>query len=189
MWLIKRQQAYLLWGDKQSQKQKLIQKSQERLFLLVGVMGLIFLLGVGTWGGFNHTEAGQLWQIRRDLANWTEQVNIDENKAQAVTAFAKDGDLSQALTIANQIKDDNYKADALRAIAEAYGKLNQPEEGAKLLKQALNSANQIKDDNDKAYALRAIAEAYGKLNQPQEGAKLLKQALDSANQIEEILYN
>jgi Fe2+ or Zn2+ uptake regulation protein len=89
LWLIKRQQAYLLWGDKQSQKQKLIQKSQERLFLLVGVIGLIFLLGVGTWGGLNYTEAGQLWQIRRDLATWTEQVNIAENQAQAVTALRR----------------------------------------------------------------------------------------------------
>jgi hypothetical protein len=105
LWLIKRQQAYLLWGDKQSQKQKLIQKSQERLFLFVGVMGFIFLLAVGGWGGLNYTEAGQLWQIRRDLATWTEQVNIDENKAQAVTAFAKDGDLLQALNIANQIRN------------------------------------------------------------------------------------
>jgi tetratricopeptide (TPR) repeat protein len=184
LWLIKRQQAYLLWGDKQSQKQKLIQKSQERLFLFVGVIGLIFLLGVGTWGGLNHTEAGQLWQIRRDLATWTEQVNDPKSQAQAMTAFAKDGNLPQALNIANQIQNDYYKAPALSAIAEAYGKLNQPEEGAKLLKQALNIANQIKNDYDKAKALRAITEAYGKLNQPEEGAKLLKQALDSANQIQ-----
>jgi tetratricopeptide (TPR) repeat protein len=178
LWLIKRQQASLLWGDKQSQKQKLIQKSQERLFLFVGVIGLIFLLGVGTWGGLNYTKAGQLWQIRRDLATWTEQVNDPTNQVQAVTAFLKDGELPQALNIANQIKnDDNSKAYALNAIAEAIGKLNQPEEGAKLLKQALNIANQIKDDN--SYVLRAIAEAYGKLNQPEEAAKLLKQALDS----------
>ena len=183
LWLIKRQQASLLWGDKQSQKQKLIQKSQERLFLFVGVMGLIFLLGVGTWGGLNHTEAGQLWQIRRDLATWTEQVNDPQNQAQAVTAFAKDGNLPQALNIANQIQNDYYKAETLSAIAEAYGKLNQPEEGAKLLKQALNIANQI--DDDKAETLSAIAEAYGKLNQPEEGAKLLKQALNIANQIKD----
>jgi len=184
LWLIKRQQAYLLWGDKQSQKQKLIQKSQERLFLFGGVIGLIFLLGVGTWGGLNYTEAGQIWQIRRDLATWTEQVNIAENQAQAVTAFAKDGNLSQAFNIANQIKDnDNSKARALSAIAEAIGKLNQPEEGAKLLKLTLDSANQIKEDYIKADALSAITEAIGKVNQPEEAAKLLKLALDSANQI------
>jgi tetratricopeptide (TPR) repeat protein len=190
LWLIKRQQAYLLWGDKQSQKQKLIQKSQERLFLLVGVMGLTFLLGFGTWGGLNHTKAGQLWQIRRDLVTWTEKVNIDENKAQAATAFTKNGDFPQALDIANQIKDAYYKIRVLSEITEAYGKLNQPQEAAKLFKQALDIVNQIeiKDAYYKAHVLSAIAEAYGKLNQPEEGTKLLKQALDSANQIKDDKY-
>ena len=199
LWLIKRQQASLLWGDKQVQKQKLIQKSQERLFLFVGVIGLIFLLGIGGWGGLNHTEAGQLWQIRRNLATETEKATNPSAKTQAVEAFAKDGDLPQSLTIANHITDNRFKAEALSAIAEAYIKLNQPEEAAKLLKLALDSDNQIPDDifgskaetlsaddifGSKAETLRAIAEAIGKLNQPEEGAKLLKLALDSANQIE-----
>ena len=76
------------------------------------------------------------------------------------------------------------KAFALSVIAEVYGKLNQPEEAAKLLQQALDSANliDIKED-DKARALSAIIKAIGKLNQPQEATKLLQQALDSANQI------
>jgi tetratricopeptide (TPR) repeat protein len=184
LWLIKRQQASLLWGDKQSQKQKLIQKSQERLLLFVGVIGLTFLLVVGTWGGLNHTEAGQLWQIRRGLANWTEQVNDPTNQIEAVTAFAKDGDLPQALNIANQIKDDYFKVITLSVIAETIGKLNQPEEAAKLLKLALDSANRIKDES-KAEVLSAIAEAIGKLNQPEEAAQWLKQALDSANRIKD----
>jgi len=188
LWLIKRQQAYLLWGDKQSQKQKLIQKSQERLFLFVGVIGLIFLLLVGTWGGLNHTEAGQLWQIRRDLANWTEQVNIDGNKVQAVRAFVKDGDFPQALDSATQMKYTSGVAEALSVISEAIGKLKQPEEAANLLTQALNITNSIIDPQSEAIALSAIAEAIGKLKQPKEGAKLLQQTLDSANQIKDDQY-
>jgi hypothetical protein len=53
--------------------------------------------------------------------------------------------LKLALDSANQIKDGRYKAFALSAIAKSIGKLNQPEEAAKLLKLALDSANQIQD--------------------------------------------
>ena len=107
--------------------QKLIQKSQERLLLFGGVIGLIFLLLVGSWGGLNHTEAGQLWQMRQDLAAWIEKVNIGDNQAQAATAFAEDEDLPElpSLDPANRIKDN--KASALSAIAETYIKVNQPE--------------------------------------------------------------
>jgi hypothetical protein len=168
--------------------QKLIQKSQERLLLFGGVIGLISLLVMGSWGGLNHTEAGQLWQMGRDLAAWTEKVNIVDNQAQAATAFAEDEDLPEipappSSDPANQIKDN--KASALSAIAETYIRVNQPEEAAKLLKLALDSANQIKDDRYKFYALGEISGSIGKLNQPEEAAKLLKLALDSANQIKD----
>ena len=107
--------------------QKLIQKSQERLLLFGGVIGLIFLLVVGTLGELNHMEAGQLWQMRQDLAAWIEKVNIGDNQAQAATAFAEDEDLPElpSLDPANRIKDN--KASALSAIAETYIKVNQPE--------------------------------------------------------------
>jgi tetratricopeptide (TPR) repeat protein len=85
--------------------------------------------------------------------------------------------------LANQIQDDYSKPVALSVIAEAIGKLNQPEEVAKLLKLALDSANQITDDQLKALTLSAIAEAYIKLNQPEEAAKLLSQSFDSAAKI------
>ena len=85
--------------------------------------------------------------------------------------------------MANQITDDASKASALSAIAEAIGKLNQPEEAAKLLKLALDSANQIPDDYDKAQTLSAIAAVYIKFNQQEEGTKLLSQAFDLAAKI------
>jgi hypothetical protein len=64
--------------------------------------------------------------------------------------------LKLALDSANQIKDDRYKFYALGEISGSIGKLNQPEEAAKLLKLALDSANQIKDDDSKASTLRGI---------------------------------
>ena len=78
---------------------------------------------------------------------------------------------------------DNLRNVGLNAIAEAYGKLKQPEEGAKLLKLALDSANQIEEGTSQTSALTAITEVIGKLNQPEEATKLLSQAFDIAAKI------
>ncbi|MBW4532987.1 MAG: tetratricopeptide repeat protein [Pleurocapsa minor HA4230-MV1] len=180
LWSIEQQKPYLIWGSKRQQKQKLLEQSKRRIYGRYGSFGGVLLLGMGIWGGLNYTPWGQLTQIRWRLADVSQQISNAEHKVIAVAAFAKDENFSQASKLANQIKDYS----ALRAIAEAYSKLNQPEKAADLLAKALTSANQIKDSSNKASALSAIAEAYSKLNQPEKAADLLAKTLTSANQIE-----
>ncbi|BAY01382.1 WD-40 repeat-containing protein [Anabaena cylindrica PCC 7122] len=155
------------------------QRSQQLIYYFLGGIGSILLLALGIWGWLNYTTLGQLTQIRWQLTDMSQQIKSPEYQAQAAFAFLKDENSAQALKLISQIQD----ASALIAIAEAYGKLKQPEKAAPLLAQAIASANQIPDANSKAYPLSAIAEAIGKLNQPEKAAPLLAQAIASANQI------
>ncbi|OKH49811.1 tetratricopeptide repeat protein, partial [Scytonema sp. HK-05] len=159
------------------------QGSQQRIYLRLGGIGSILLLAVGFWGWWNHTPSGQLTQIRWNLTNMSQQTS-PEYQSKAAVAFAKDENSAQALKLVNQIQDSGNKADTLRAIAQAYGKLNQPQKAAPLLEEAIGSANKIQDSQYKADALRAIAQAYGKLNQPQKAAPLLDKVIASANEIQ-----
>ncbi len=71
--------------------------------------------------------------------------------------------LKQALDSANQIKNNELKANALSAIAEVYIKQNQPEEATKLLSQAFDLAAKIGDTNEKTQVLVSIAQAQANL--------------------------
>ncbi|MGI8500105.1 MAG: tetratricopeptide repeat protein, partial [Hassallia sp.] len=164
------------------------QGSKQRIYLSLGGIGSILLLAVGIWGWLNYTTLGQLTQIRWNLTDVSQQIGSSEYQSKAAVAFAKDENYAQALKLANQIQDSRFKADALSVIAEAYGKLNQPEKAAPLLEKAIASANQIQKSDDKAYVLSAIAEAVGKLNQPEKAALLLAQAIASANLIQDSNY-
>ncbi|MEA5511690.1 hypothetical protein VB715_18100 [Crocosphaera sp. UHCC 0190] len=113
----------------------------------------------------------------------SQQINHPESQVQAVVAFAKDQHFSQAIASANQMTNSSLKANALSAIAEAIGNLNQPDKAAELLKEAIASANQMTNSSLKANALSAIAEAIGNLNQPDKAAELLKEVIASANQM------
>ncbi|MFB2771208.1 tetratricopeptide repeat protein [Pelatocladus sp. BLCC-F211] len=152
------------------------QRSKQQIYWSLGGVGSILLLALGIWGWLNYTSWGQLTQIRWELTDVSQKVS-DQYQSKAAVAFLKDENSAQALKLISQIQDAN----ALRAIAEAYGKLNQPEKAAPLLDKAIASANQIPE------ALRAIAVAIGKLNQPEKTAPLLDKAIASANQIPEAL--
>ncbi len=186
LWLLKRHPA---GQEIKSYQTWLWQNSLLRRYLPGGVAALTLILGgaIGWW----YSPWGQIQQTRWDLVYLSDRVsnNVAINTA---VAFAKDNKLNQsrkilqqALNAANLIENSGPKAWALRAIAEAYGKLGQNPEGIKILEQALDAANQIEDSASKAMALRAIAEAYGKLGQNLEGIKILEQVLLAANQIED----
>ena len=83
--------------------------------------------------------------------------------------------LEQAIASANQIQDSNSKAFALIPIAQAYGKLDQPQTAAPLLEQAIASANQTRDSSYKANALIAIAEAAANLKNWGQALKVTQQ--------------
>ncbi|WP_017314558.1 tetratricopeptide repeat protein [Mastigocladopsis repens] len=160
---------------------------KQRIYLSLGGIGSILLLAVGFWGWLNYTTPGQLTQIRWNLRDVSQRTS-SWYQFKAAVAFAEDENPDQALRLANQIQDSSDKARALSFIAQAYGKLNQPQTAADLLTQAIASAKKIQDSQYKAHALRAIAQAIDKLNQPEIAAALLDKALASANQIQDSFY-
>jgi hypothetical protein len=162
--------------------------SKQRIYWSLGGIGSILLLALGIWGWLNYTTPGQLTQIRWNLTNVSQQIKNSNHQSKAAVAFAKDENSTQALKLANQIENPGDRVNVLRAIAEAYGKLNQPQKAAPLLEKAIASANQFQDSDYKASALSAIAEAIGKLNQPQKAAPLLEKAIASANQFQNSRY-
>ncbi|HAC62744.1 MAG TPA: hypothetical protein DCF68_04225 [Cyanothece sp. UBA12306] len=183
LWLIESHKQYLIWGDKQRQKQKLLQQSKRQVYRNFGIFGVIALLLMAGWGWANYTTAGQIWQIRRDLAYWSKNVG-DEYQSKAAIAFAKDGKIGQMNQLLEQIESSYYKAGALKAITQAYSQLEDTKAALPLLQQALTEAKQIDDSYYKARALKAIAQAYSQLQDREKGIKLLKQAFNWANQIE-----
>ncbi|MDJ0582660.1 tetratricopeptide repeat protein [Crocosphaera sp.] len=183
LWLIESHKRYLIWGNKERQKQKFLQQSKRRLYRNLGILGTILLLLMTGWGLLHYTTPGQLWQIRQDLAYWSEKVRDDNYQSKAAIAFAKNGEIKQMKALLDEIDDSDSKAWALTEIAEASSELSDSTEAVTLLKQALTLAQQIDSSHSKARALRAIAEAYIKLSDSTEAVTLLKQALTLAQQI------
>ncbi|MGK7896001.1 MAG: hypothetical protein AB4372_20900 [Xenococcus sp. (in: cyanobacteria)] len=185
--LIQKQKLHLKWGINRHHKQKLISESKRRFqVLLFKVISLLIIIGL-FWLGTQYylsTSKGEIQQIRWELNRVSKLVDRDETRTLVVITLAKDGDVKQALTTANQIDSSSSKVEALRKIIIAISQLNQPQEGITLLKQALTTANQIGSSSSKVRILNAIARVFGQLNQPQEGITLLKQALTTANQID-----
>ncbi|MGB5595961.1 MAG: tetratricopeptide repeat protein [Crocosphaera sp.] len=163
LWLIESHKRYLIWGNKEREKQRFLQQSKRRLYKKLGILGTILLLLMTGWGWLHYTTPGQLWQIRRELAYWGEKVRNDEYQSKAAIAFAKDGQIKQMKALLDEIDDSEDKAWALSAIAEAYIKLSDSTEAVTVLKQALTVAQQIDDSYNKARALRAIAQAQANL--------------------------
>ena len=188
LWLIQKEKPYLVWGANRRHKERLLSASKRRFQLLfsgvIGFLAIVGLLWLGT-GYLLSTPKGQIQQVRWELGTISQRVDSNRAAVEAAVAFAKDGDLRKALEIIEgQIDNSRYKAEALRAIAEAVSKLNQPQKAAELLDKALASADRIDYSYAKTWALRAIAEAYSKLNQPQKAAQLLDKALTSADRID-----
>lgn len=139
----------------------------------------------------------ELWKQRRGK-RLTHAAYQTIGKVQGALARQKAGELLKLTIIsADKIEDSNHKAKILSAIAETYGKLNQPQKAGELLKLAIISTDkiestdkikptdEIEDAANKAKTLSAIAEAIGKLNQPQKASELLKLVITSADKIED----
>ncbi|MDJ0731672.1 MAG: tetratricopeptide repeat protein [Crocosphaera sp.] len=185
LWLIESHKRYLIWGNKERQKQQFLQQSKRRLYRDLGILGAILLLLMTGWGWLHYTTPGKLWQIRRELAYWGEKVRNDSYESKAAIAFAKDGQIKQMKALLDEIDDSYKKAEVLKAIASTYIKLSDSTEAVTLLKQALTVAQQIDDSYKKAEVLKAIAQASSELSKSTEAANLLKQALTVAQQIDD----
>ena len=94
--------------------------------------------------------------------------------------------LQQALNSANQIKDDYYKVSTLSVIAEAYTKLNKPEDATKLLSQAFNLAAKIGDTATKTQTLVSIAQAQANLKNWGEALTVTKECSEDACHVQSL---
>ena len=182
LFLLRRQKAYLIWGGKQRDKRRLIGKSWQRLYRWMAVVILAGVLALGTWSGLEYTKAGQLWQMRRDIV-WYSR-GSDSKTATAARVLAANRHFGQALKLAETLDNSRDKANTLREIAYATGKLEKTDEAVALLQQALAAAETLDNSSSKAYALREIAEAYGKLEKTDEAVALLQQALAAAETLD-----
>ncbi len=184
--LIQQQKPYLVWGANQSNKEKLLKCSWQKLYrqlVAVGIALVFCLVGIVWW----HTPWGQIQQVRWELARLSKRVS-SEYKGKGALAFFKDADLKQALKITKQIDDSSDKARVLVAIAESIGNLENIQLADKYLSQAVTAAKQIDDSSDKARVLRAIAESIGNLENIQLADKYLSQAVTAAKQIDHSYY-
>ena len=104
---------------------------------------------------------------------------------QEATRFLPEGQellaLSQHLMpLAENIKSDQYKSSALRAMAAAYVELKDPARAQTLLAKALTAAEALESDWSKSSALGAIAAASVELKDPARAQTLLAKALTAA---------
>ncbi|MDJ0662380.1 MAG: hypothetical protein QNJ42_23270 [Crocosphaera sp.] len=178
LWLIESHKRYLIWGNKERQKQQLLQQSKRKLYRNLGILGTILLLLMAGWGWLHYTTPGQLWQIRRELAYWGEKVRDDEYQSKAAIAFAKDGQIKQMKALLDEIDmvHPNSTTSALTAIAEASSQLSDRRQTLNLLKSVVRVTQQIDDSIYKASTLAVIAQSYIKLSEEEQALNLLKQA-------------
>ena len=184
LWALEREKRFLVWGSKREQKQRLIARSKQRVGWIFGLLATASLGAMGFWGWWNYTVLGNITQVRWRLAEVSQQGISSKMKAKAAIAFAKDQNFAQASKLASQMEtlDEKTPYD-IKAIAEAYGRLNQPQKGLLFLEKVLTAAQKI-DDSYLAYAIEDIAEAIGKLNQPEKGLLLLEKVLTAAQKID-----
>ena len=177
--LINKQKPYLKWGINRQYKEKLIYASKrrfQRLFIkIIGVLVVIGLFWLGT-SYYLATPRGEIQQVRWELNRLSELVGNDHAARKIAVALAKDGNLQRAQEIIDsKIDSPSDKTSALSAISQAYGKLNQPEQGIELLQNSLIITEQIDDSSSKALALSIIAQAYAELGNWGEARKVSNQ--------------
>ncbi|MGR3274057.1 nSTAND1 domain-containing NTPase [Acaryochloris marina NIES-2412] len=93
--------------------------------------------------------------------------------------------LSLAKSQIEKIDNPSAKADSLRAIAAAYGELQEPQLAQERLKDASIVAERIDDPRSKVHTLSAIAAVYGELQEPQLAQERLKDASTVAERIDD----
>ena len=181
--LIQQQKPYLVWGTNERHKKRLLNRSWKRLYrqlMALAIVLVFFIVGMGWW----YSPGGQIQQVRWELGRLGKRVGY-EYRQEAAVAFVKDGRYEQAMAIANSINSSVNKAEALRALAETYIKLENNPEAVELLQLALTSAQSIDNSFAKARALSAIVETIGKLENNPKAVKLLKLALGEAQSIDD----
>ena len=121
LWLIRRQQPYLIWGAKRKQKERLIRLSRNRTYRWLSVVGAV-VLSIGLFNSWLQlTTAGQMQQVRWALRGRAERVSLsDESTAKVANALIEDGQYPKGLElIAEHIESRSAKASALGEVTKA----------------------------------------------------------------------
>ena len=223
LWLIQRQQPYLIWGAKRKQKERLIRLSRNRTYRWLTVVGVVLLTVTAFNSWLQFTPAGQMQQVRWALRGRAERISLsDYDTSEVANAFIKDKQyakglklieehiesrsakasaleevaetglrlsnlnlLSNASDITFKIDDPNSKANALSAIASAYGRIKDVPKAQTVLEKALSATDDIDDPYSKVNVLGAIAGAYGRIKDVPKAQTVLEKALSTTDDIDD----
>lgn len=199
LWLLRQQQAYLVWGSKREQKEKLLRLSQRRVLAGLAML-LALVVGMSGFAGWlNLTTAGQIQQAKWQLAGLLNKAN-DVRVAQAAVAFAKNDQWDRAFGLV----DKHILADRDQEVASKgrdYSLVLALEEAADTLvrmkdeistQPKLNSlvdyASRIKGAAFRSSVLSAIASASVELGDESQALSVLSDSLKVAQTIQDDGY-
>ncbi|MDJ0900258.1 MAG: hypothetical protein QNJ55_15750 [Xenococcus sp. MO_188.B8] len=182
--LIQRQKPYLTWGTKQSQKEKLLAQSQQRLYQFLGSFTVVLLFSVIVWGLWI-SPWGQIHLVRWELSRLS-RITKGEATERVAIAFAKDGRWEQALNVVEngiQLSEETgstsyfQPTETLASIAEIAIHLGE-------LDQALGIAKNLDNSSTKSRILESISEAAGQIKETGKAQEILQQILDITETID-----
>jgi tetratricopeptide (TPR) repeat protein len=180
--LINKHKRFITWGKGRQAKEELLAASAWFLRLEHATVGLVMLIALAGWIGWN-SNAWQTYLVKRELRTISGILNDYVVLTGIARAFVYAGDLQFALQIVERIYNDTSKANALRVIAESCAELGEKEKAILLLADATKMAQRIGLDSYKADALRVIAESIAKLGEREKAILLLADATRTAERI------
>ncbi|NEP60376.1 MAG: hypothetical protein F6K31_25805 [Symploca sp. SIO2G7] len=132
-------------------------------------------------------QALKLLQVMEQISKADPEYNPDEMKwirTRVAKTFAADGEVEQALMVAQTIDFQPNKARVLLEIAEQYALNQQQEKAAEMIAQALMITQSIDSKFSRASLLIEIAEYYAVNRQQENASKILAQAFETSQAIE-----
>lgn len=183
--LIETQRPYLVWGAKKTLKEALLAQTRRRRRVLIAAVSLPLVLaslaGI-SYLAWRRSEAGQIYQIKRDLLSLSEGINKKTDLDVVVESFVFAGMSQQAFQVADGVKDPKANADLLSAIAVA---TVQSSQSAGSIDRALETARRIDDPNSKSEALGEIVDVLSRVATEKQSIELLDRALEITRDIAE----
>jgi len=179
MRLINRQKPYLIWGQRKTQKQELLQQSRRWLWRRAGLVSvpLIFILAVLLW---RQSPWGQIYLVKRDFVSLGKKVNSEWTLKEIAPAFVLVGDFDQARKSAEKISFELNKIETFSKLVASIAKIAETKGDLAILEQARQVAEKISDDFHKFHALSALAVSAAKMGNPNKAVAILEQALQVA---------
>lgn len=199
LWLLWQQRAYLVWGSKREQKEKLLLLSRRRVLSGLAVL-LAVAVGVSGFAGWlNLTTAGQIQQAKWQLAGLLNKAS-DVRVAESAVAFAKNGQWDKAFRLVDchilgdqdtTVVSGGRDASLSFAISDAADILVRMRDSLLVqpkLDRLADYAHRIKYSSSKSDALSAIASTYVELGDVSRAEAVLLEALEVVKTIQDDGY-